>query len=243
MQIFTVYLYLYVVSNAVEVEKIDKQFDYLISQLIQVVKNADFSKLHTAYVENTDLRLVIPQNIEEKVMQAEDFESFINGLKPAHCNWLNFTCLEKVARQADIIFGTKNATDLVTQFIENLYAMSIKEVTQQIQHITMDHYVQIRETWNKDLNNTTVESLVKHQEQLALLLHIAKDALVLQKILISSSDSEIHWAIPVRLANQVKITANNTAHVYIKNYGILNLEVGSEPVVMNDHCPVTEESG
>ena len=222
-----------------EVEKIDKQFDYLISQLIQVVKNADFSKLHTACIENADLHYVVPQNIEEKVMQAKDFETFIDGLRPAHCNWLNFTCLEKVAQQADIVFGTKNATDLVNQFIENVYAISIKEVAQQIPQITMDHYVEIRETWNKDLNNITVESLVKHQEQLALLFHIAKDALVLQRIIISST--EIHWAIPGRLADQVKKIAYDTAHVDVKNYGILKLEIDSEQVVMTDHCPVTEE--
>lgn len=219
-----------------EVEKIDKQFDYFISQLIQVVKNVDFSKLNITYIENTDLRLVVPHNIEEKVMQAKDFESFINGLRPAHCNWLNFTCLEKVAQQADIVIGTKNATDLVTQFIENLYARSIKEVAQQIPQINMDHYVEIKETWNKDLNNVTIESLVKHQEELASLFHISKDTLVLQRISI-----EIHWAIPARLADQVKKIVNNTARVNIKDYDILKLEIDSEPVVMTDHCPVTEE--
>ena len=222
-----------------EVEKIDKQFDCLISQFIQVIKNAEFSELHTAYIENTDLRLVVPHNIEEKVMQAKDFESFINELKPAHCNWLNFSCLEKVAQQADISFGNKDATDLVTQFAENLYAINVKEVIQQIPQITMDFYVEIRETWNKDLNNITIENLVKHQEQLASLFHIAKDALVLQQIIMSSI--EIHWAIPVRLVDQVKKIANNTAHVDIKNYDILNLEIDSEPIVVIDHCPATEE--
>ena len=224
-----------------EVEKIDKQFDCLMSQFIQVVKNADFSELHTAYVKNTDLRLVVPCDIEEKVKQAKDFESFINELKPAHCNWLNFSCLEKVAQQANNVLGTKDATDLVTQFTENLYATNIKQVVQQIPQITMDYYVEIKETWNKDLNNITVESLVKHQKQLALLFRIEKDALVLQQII--TSNTEIHWAIPGRLVDQVKKNSNNAANVdIIKKYDILKLEIDSEPMIITDHYPVTEET-
>lgn len=223
-----------------EVEEIESQFVSLISQLIQVFKKTDFSKIKALCIDNSHICNAVPFDTEEKIQEANNFESFINALKPVHCNWLNFSCLEIAAHKADDILGSKEATDLVTQFTENLYPKNIKEVVQKIPKITMDYYTLIKETWDKDLDDITVENLIKHREHLAFLFQVDKCALILQQI---APGIEMHWAVSTRLISQIKYNAANTAvHADIKKYGILNLKIDSEDIVIDDHCTAIDSA-
>ena len=110
-----------------------------------------------------------------------------------------------------------------------------------IPKITMDYYALIKETWDNDLDDITVENLINHRDQLASFFHIEKCALILQQIV---PGIEMHWAVSTRLVTQIrKIATNTAAHADIKKYGILNFEIDSEAIVIDDHdhCTVTEE--
>lgn len=231
---------MYIVLNTSQSEKIDDQFDSFMSDFIQAVQKADFSEIKAAYINGGSISSVVPCHIEEKMQQAKNFESFVNVLKPAYCNWLNFSSLETAAHKADAIFGTKEASNFVTQYTESLYPKSIIEVVQKIpQIINMDHYSIIIEIWDKNLVDITFENVINHQEQLAMLFKIEKYALILQQI---GDDTEIHWAVSTKLVAKIKTIANHTStRTDIKKCGVLDLVIDSERIVINDHAMVNED--
>lgn len=202
-----------------------------MSKYIQVVEKADFSKIAKAFKDEGPLSHGVPKHIEEKILQAKDCVSFINALKPAHCNWLNVSILKEVAE------GDSEATQLISQFIETIYPRKVKEVMWHISQFSMDNYTEVKETWNKDLDDLIIEDLFNHQERLASLLQIQQHSLTLQKV---EPGIEIHWMIPTRLADQARQSAKR---INIESYDILTLEIGGHKIASIDHyhLPVTEE--
>ena len=204
-------------------------FASFLSKYIQVVEKADFSKIAEIL---GSLSHGVPKDIEEKILQAKDCVSFINALKPAHCNWLNVSILKEVAQDVDI-----EATQLISQFIETIYPRKVKEVMWHISQFSMDNYTEVKETWNMDLHDLIIEDLFNHQELLASLLQIQQHSLTLQKV---EPGIEIYWVIPTRLVDQARQSAKE---INIENYYIMMLEIDGQKIASVDqyHHPVTEE--
>ena len=217
-------------------QDIDRLFASFMSKYIEAIEKADFSKIAETFEDGTSLNHGVPEDIEEKTLQAKDCVSFINALKPAHCNWLNISILKVVAQSVDAV--SREATELVDQFIETVYPRKVKEVMQEISNISnisMDSYTDVKETWNKDLDDVIIEDLFIHQKHLASILQIQQHTLVLQRI---DSGIEMHWAIHTRLVERARQSAKSAD---IASYDILTLEIGGQNIASNNqyHQPVT----
>ena len=212
----------------------DGLFASFLSRCIQVIKKADFSKIVETYKCWASLRSGVPRHVEEKMLQARDFRTLFDALKPAHCNWSNFSVLNEVVQGADNIYG--EGKELISEFTKTVFPKKINEIMWQIPQISTNTYSDVKETWNKDLHDFIVQDLFIHQEHLASILQIQQHSLVLQKIEPGIEIMELHWAIPDRLVYQARESATRKD---IKKCRILILEIGGQKIEKS-HQPVTE---
>lgn len=202
--------------------EIDRSFSSFLSKYIQVIKKVDFSKIKEVCMDDPSFCSCIPKDIEKKILQSSDCVSFINALKPTHCNWLNIHILKEVADKVDTI--STEATELISQFTQTVHSRKVKEITWQFLQISMDYFTIIKVTWNKDLDNIFIKDIINHQENLASILQIQKHSLVLQRI---EPGIEIHWAIPNSLVDQA---VKSVQSMNIKDSDILKLDIGDVQV-------------
>ena len=206
-----------------------------MSKYIEIVKKVDYSDIKKLYTDEASLNTGIPEDTREKILQANDFISFIDILKPAHCSSLNFFILIEIAQKVDTI--SCEVMKLVDQFNQTIYPRKITEAICQISLISMNYYTEIKETWNVDFDDIIIENLIDHQEKLASILKIPKYSLVLQQI---KPGVEIQWAIPTRLVD--KAVKSTKSVVDLNSYSISKLEIGSQHItVTDDYHPITEE--
>ena len=206
-----------------------------LSRFIEVIEKTDFSKIAEAYKCWVSLGSGVPRHVEEMMLLAKDYKALFDALKPAHCNWLNFSVLNEVVRGADNVYG--EGKELVSEFTKNIYPKKINEVMWQIPQIFIDAYSNVKEAWNKSLHDFIVQDLFIHQEYLASILKIQRHSLVLQKIEPGNEIMELHWAIPDRIVDRARDSAIKRKD--INRCGILILEIGGQKIE-HSHQPVTE---
>lgn len=228
------YMHFYFLNSASKSQETDNLFSSFLSKFVEVAKKADFSDVKKLYTGVASLSAGIPQGTEQKILQAEDFVSFIDIIKPTHCNWLNIYILQEISQKVDAI--SKEARELVGHFIQSIHPKKLTEAICHIMHNSLSDYTGIKETWSMNLDDVIIGNLINHQEQLASMLKIPKYSLVLQQI---RPGIEIDWAIPTRLLDQAIESAKN--NVGFKRYCILDLKIGSQQITVNDHHPVTED--
>ena len=223
----------FIINIASTTGDIDRSFASFLSKYIQVIKKVEFSKVKKAFMDDPSFSSSIPKDIEEKLLQSNDCMSFINALKPTHCNWLNVYILKEVAEKVDI---SMEVTELVSQFNQTIYSRKVKEITWQIPQFSTNYFTIIKVTWGKDLDDVIIKNLIDHQEGLASLLQIQKHSLVLQRI---EPGIEMHWAIPNSLVDQAVKSLKSAQSI---NLDILKLKINDYQFT-GSHQIIEEMSG
>ena len=223
-------------------QEIDRLFDSLMLGFNQHIEKADFSEIEKVIKEDPCFSNSFPKDTEEKILQAikaKNSMSFINALKPVHCNWLNVSILTEITEKVDTI--PREATKLISQFIETLCPKKLKEVMWPISPIPTAGYTEIKSTWNKKLDDIIIKNLITHRECLASVLHIQQHSLVLQRI---ESGIEMHWAMPSWLVGQAMQSVKGKD---IASFDILKLEIDGQQIALSSHYHhqtiIEEQSG
>lgn len=224
----------FIINIASTTGDIDRSFASFLSKYIQVIKKVEFSKVKKTFMDDPSFSRIIPKDIEEKLLQSNDCVSFINALKPTHCNWLNVYILKEVADKVDTI--SMEITELVSQFNQIIYPRKVKEIMWQVSQVSMDYFTIIKVTWDKDLDDVIIKNLINYQESLASLLQIQEHSLVLQRI---EPGIEMHWAIPNSLVDQAVKSLKSAQSI---NLDILKLEINDYQFIRN-HQIIEEMSG
>ena len=71
--------------------------------------------------------------------------------------------------------------------------------------VTGEYYTKVRERWNKNIEDITLEDVAKHWSKLQSIFYVDDLELLLENVIKGSI--EIVWLIPVELASHARLSA------------------------------------
>ena len=169
--------------------------------------NCEFTLLRSACIKpDKPLAAVnkLPNEFVEKVNTTSNLDELLEVLNASdYCNWMNVRMLEKLAassRQAE-------AQTLIHKYKKVIFSKRLADILQDIPEleITDDYYAKVQDKWKKNLEDITVEDIVKHWSKLQKIFDVEDVELLLQNL--TEGSIEFHWLIPLNLVTHAKFSA------------------------------------
>ena len=143
----------------------------------------------------------LPSDFVDKIDATSNLKELLELLnKSPHCNWMNIRMLEKMAAASK----QSEAKTLITTYKNIILSKKINDILQELPdlEISDDYYTKVKDRWNKDLEDITVNDIVNRWCKLQKIFDVDDLAILLENILKGSTI--FHWLIPVCLITQVK---------------------------------------
>ena len=143
----------------------------------------------------------LPSDFVDKIDATSNLKELLELLnKSPHCNWMNIRMLEKMAAASK----QSEAKTLITTYKNIILSKKINDILQELPdlEISDDYYTKVKDRWNKDLEDITVNDIVSRWCKLQKIFDVDDLAILLENILKGSTI--FHWLIPVCLITQVK---------------------------------------
>ena len=220
-------------------DRVDDLFLQLIAALGDILNMSEckFNLLRSACVK-TDSPLAnvnkLPSEFVDKVNATKNVDELLEVLTACpYCNWMNIRMLEKIVASSRQV----EALNLIAKYKTIIFSKKVADILQDFPdlEISEDYYTRVREKWNKDLQDITVEDIAKRWVKLQKIFGVENLELLLENVIKGSV--EIVWLIPVELASHARLSA-------FKNWcdleDVLYLSIGDH-VIKNDQFEFTEE--
>ena len=120
-----------------------------------------------------------------------------------HCNWINVRVFEKMVAFSN----QREAKKLIDKYKTIIFSKKLMDVLQNFTgvEVTSEYYTKVRERWNKNIEDITLEDIAKHLSKLQSIFDVDDLELLLENVIKGSI--EIVWLIPVELASHARLSA------------------------------------
>ena len=143
----------------------------------------------------------LPSDFVDKIDATSNLNQLLELLnKSPHCNWMNIRMLERMAAASK----QSEAKTLVATYKNIILSKKINDILQELPdlEISDDYYTKVKDRWNKDLEDITVNDIVNRWCKLQKIFDVDDLEILLENIIKGSTI--FHWLIPVCLITQVK---------------------------------------
>ena len=183
-------------------ENVDYCFTHFTSVMFSVLVEADFFKLRRACIENGNKLggANLGSSLKKQIGDSKDLRELFDVLCVSpYWNWMNITMLDKMV----IASGLSVALKFIRQYKNEIFSRKVKEVLCYIPNFKVSdlHCTQIKEKWDVNFDNLTVENLVEHWSDVEGMFDVETPTILLDNII--SGCVEIYWLIPTEFVESI----------------------------------------
>ena len=232
------------IAEAATVEfNINDRVEDMFLQLVHAIggflksSNCEFTLLRGACIKADKFAAKInniPNNLLEKINATKNLDELLEVLIVSpYCNWINVRVFEKMVAFSN----QREAKKLIDNYKTIIFSKKLMDVLQNFTgvEVTGEYYTKVRERWNKNIEDITLEDVAKHWSKLQSIFDVDDLELLLENVIKGSI--EIVWLIPVELASHARLSAfKNWCDLEDVSY----LSIGDH-VIKNDQLEFTEE--
>ena len=170
----------------------DSIFSNYVSKICDTLKKEDFRTVRRNCMQNVNVTgtILLSQDTRDKIKNAENFDDLYDTLcETPYWNWMNIRMLEKM------VGDCSPAKDLIEQYKSEVFSRKLKDFLSEIPtlEIPTDKYTEVKVKWNKDLDDLTIEDVVKQWSKLEMTFQV-EEAMLLKSI--TKGCVEICWILP-----------------------------------------------
>ena len=183
-------------------EGVDECFSHFTAAMFEILSKAKFSSLRRACLENSNRLggVTLPSDLKSNIATAQNLDDLFDVLCDSpYWNWMNVKMLAKMATASHLVA----ATELIQQYKEEVFSRKLMDVLQQIPDFTIPntYYSKVKEKWNKNLHDITVNDLVNHWSEVEKIFNVEGPTVLLDSLI--NGSIEIHWLIPTELVEHI----------------------------------------
>ena len=184
--------------NFKDCENPDECFSHFTAAMYRILSKVEFPLLRRACIENAGRPggVTLPKDLEESIWDSDSLSNLFDVLcKTPYWNWMNIKMLGKMARASHLDAASK----LIQQYRDEVFSRKVMEVLQQIPspRISDNYYTKVKEKWNKNLDDLTVNDVVNHWSEVEQIFNVEEPTILLDHLLDGSV--EIYWLVPTEL--------------------------------------------
>ena len=173
-------------------------------------KEDDFEKVRRRCLENVNVTGAISVSDERlsEIYNAKDYNELFKV--SCHCraywNWMNIRIIEKMA--GDCLPASK----LIDQYKSETFSRKVKDVISDIPNleISLKIYTEVKEKWNKDFDDLTINDLVKRWTEIEKVFNV-EETMLLKGI--TDGCVEVCWLLPNDLVECAISSAKNSQSI------------------------------
>ncbi|XP_065912310.1 uncharacterized protein [Dysidea avara] len=216
------------VSSLVDFNEFDNTNDMflaLVSELQCILSEDKLPLVRRACITNDkQMSAKLPDEFVQKVTATTNLNDLFDAVTQSpFCNWMNIRLLEKMAAAS----LQCNAIKLIKKYKATISSLKLKDVLNQMQEveITDDYYSKVKEKWNKELDELTVNDIISHWCRLEIIFDVDDATLLLNRIIEGSV--VLCWLLPTELVCHARYSAFK---MWNKLEDILYLEIGDHMI-------------
>ena len=218
------------------VENMFLQLAHAIGNFLKA-SDCEFPLLRSACMKSNKLVTKLnslPSDLIDKINSTNNLDELLEVLiLSPHCNWINVRMFEKMVAFSD----QPEAKELIYKYKKIIFSKKLTHVLEDFtgMEITGDYYTRVRDKWNKDVEDITLEDITNRWSKLQTIFDVEDLELLLENVIKGSI--EIVWLIPVELTSHARLSAfKNWCDLEDVSY----LSIGDH-VIKNDQLEFTEE--
>ena len=214
--------------NFTNCEDVDECFSHFTAAMFEILSKAKFTSLRRACLENSNRLggVALSKDLKSRIETAQNLDHLFDVLCDSpYWNWMNIKMLTKMA-QASLLDA---ATKLIQQYKDEVYSRKLIDVLSQLPNLNISDtdYTKVKERWNKDLNDITVNDLVNHWSEVEKIFNVEEPTVLLDKVI--NGSIEIHWLIPKELVEHICQSISNQIPIILR-YDILCFDIGGHVI-------------
>jgi len=185
-------------------ENVDDAFSHFTAAMFLTLSKAKFTILRRAC--NKVGGAVLPEDLIAKIKTTENLDDLFDVLgNSPYWNWMNIRMLRKMASAS----LQPDASKLIKQYQDEVYSRQLIEVLRQIPHFKIPdkYYATIKEKWDKNLDEITVQDLVTHWYDVERIFDVQEPTVLLDRIV--DGCVEIYWLVPAQIVEHAILSLNN----------------------------------
>lgn len=226
--------------NFIDCDNVDECFSHFTAAMFEILSKAKFPSLRRACLENINKLggVTLPNDLKNNIAVTKNLDDLFDVLcGTPYWNWMNIKMLAKMARASHLPAATK----LIQQYKEEVYSRKLIEVLEQIPSFSLsnNYYTKVKERWNKNLNDITVNDLVNHWDEVEKIFNVEEPTVLLDKVI--NGSIEIYWLIPTELVEHTHQSVSNQISIMLR-YNILNFDIGGHVINCSSITSTTASS-
>ncbi|XP_065909082.1 uncharacterized protein [Dysidea avara] len=193
-------------------ENVDDAFSRFTAEMFLILCKVKFITLRRACLENVNKigGAVLPENLVTEIRTAKDLDDLFDVLGSSpYWNWMNIRMLVKMAN----VSRQPAALKLIDRYREEVYSRKVMEILRQIPNLKIPdkYYTAIKEKWNKNLDEITVQDLVTHWSDVERKFDVQEPTVLLDRVV--EGCLVIHWLVPINIIEHVVLSLNDQLYV------------------------------
>ena len=226
--------------NFTNCEDVDDCFSHFTAAMFKILSEAKFTSLRRACLENSNRLggVALSKELKSSIANAQSLDQLFDVLCDSpYWNWMNIKMLTKMA-QASLLDA---ATKLIQQYKDEVFSRKLIDVLPQLPNLNISDtdYTKVKERWNKDLNDVTVNDLVNHWSEIENIFDVEEPTVLLEKVI--NGSIEIYWLIPTELVDHIRHSVNNQISIML-NCDVLYFDIGGHMINLQRDAPTTATS-
>ena len=210
--------------NFKDCENPDECFVHFTAAMYRILSKVEFHFLRRACIENTGRLggIAIPEDLKKRIIASHSLSNLFDVLSDSpYWSWMNIKMLGKMAQASHLDAASK----LIQQYRDEVFSRKIIEVLQQIPNpkISDKYYTKVKEKWNKNLDDLTVNDVVNHWSEVEQIFNVEGPTILLDHLLDGSV--EIYWLVPTELVEDICCFIQSRISMLYK-YDILYFDIG-----------------
>ena len=187
-------------------DRVDDMFLKLFPAIGKILKrsNCEFALLRGACVKPDKLASKLPRKFISKINATKNLDELLAVLiESDYCNWINIRMLERMV----VLSCQTEAEELIAKYKRIIFSKKLADILEDIPNleVTDDYYVKVRDKWDKDFEDITVEDITKRWSKLQRIFDVKNAEMLLKNL--TKGSVEIVWLIPVELAYHARLSA------------------------------------
>ena len=175
----------------------DECFSHFTAAMYKILSKVEFHLLCRACIENPGRLggVELPKDLKESIRASHSLSNLFDVLcDTPYWNWMNIKMLGKMARASHLDAASK----LIQQYRDEVFSRKVMEVLQQIPNpkISDKYYTKVKEKWNKNLDELTVNDVVNHWSEVEQIFNVEEPTILLDHL---DGSVEIYWLVPTEL--------------------------------------------
>ena len=209
---------------------VTKAFISLTSKMTKLLRNADFSIVRRACIEqiNTPDGAQLTQKVVDDIKASKNIDTIFDTLAESpYWSWIDIRLLEAMAVSSDI----KQADKLLENYKNAIFTKKLKDLlpNSPSKEVKEKYYTKVVSKLKKDPDDVTVQDLLDFRQQLETVIMDIKNGVCILEHL-ERGCIEVYWYIPTCCADHAYQFAQQNCDQFWY-IGLQHLQIGNHPVI------------